>query len=231
MFIDSDDYISKDCIYKMYQQAKKEDLDILVSDYYEDHSGTLKKVDISDFEISNLRTNPSLINKINLGPCNKIYKRSLINNNHICFEEKLKYEDAPFVCLAFCVAQKIGKINDYLSYYVIHEKSETTSRNEKIFDIIKIVDKIVKTMDSYDYLDEPKINLAVMILTDYTIQTRYMYQKQIRNKFINEAFDYLYQLDNNWKKSQYLKKFPLLKRFVKTNKILTKVYCTLYPKN
>ena len=72
------------------------------------------------------------------------------------------------------------------------------------------------------------INLITMILTDYTIQQRYIKNKRIRNTFIEEAFKYLNELDPNWRKCSYLKKFNYLKRLVKTNKILTKLYCDLY---
>ena len=74
------------------------------------------------------------------------------------------------------------------------------------------------------------INIAVMVLTDYTIQQRYINDSELRNKFINMAFSYLDDLDPNWKNCNYLKKFSWLKRKVKSSKILTKVYCSIYNK-
>lgn len=228
MFIDSDDYIENDCIEKMYKKSMEDNLDILVSNFYEDRNNNITEVKLETFKTASLKEDPTIINKINLGPCNKIYKRDLIVDNNILFEEKLKYEDAPFVVKAFIKAQKIGKLDEALSHYVIHEKSETTIRDKRMFDIIEITKIIIVEMQKYNYLRTPLINIATMILTDYTIQQRYINDKKTRNKFIDTAFNTLDDLNKCWRKCEYLKKFPIIKRFFKTNRTLTKIYCNLY---
>lgn len=227
-FVDSDDYLDKHFCEKMLKKAEKDKCDIVICDYFEDQNNKLKKITFIDFKDSSLKKDPNLINFINLGPCNKIYKTSMIKENKIKFEENLKYEDAPFVIKALLSAQKIGKVNDCLTYYVIHERSETTIRDEKIFDILKITDKILQELKKVKYPKDSMINLVTMILTDYTIQQRYIKDKKIRNNFIDEAFKYLNKVDYNWRNCSYLKKFKYLKRLVKTNKVLTKLYCNLY---
>ena len=67
-----------------------------------------------------------------------------------------------------------------------------------------------------------------MILTDYTIQQRYIKNMKIRHDFINKAFNYLNNLDKNWRKCSYLHKFSKIKRIVKSNKLLTFLYCVVY---
>lgn len=228
-FIDSDDYVAPDFCEKMYNKAKRDNCDLVICDYFEDNDG-LKKIQLDNFEDSSLKDNPEIINKINLGPCNKIYKRDLFNNQKNRFEENLKYEDAPFVCRLLLSAQKISKINGCLTYYVIHNNSETTRRDKKIFDILKVTDIIVQILKEKDYMNKVTLDLVVMILTDYTIQQRYIKNRLIRNKFINEAFAYLNHLDHNWRKCSYLKKFTYFKRLIKTHKTLTKVYCSIYNK-
>ena len=121
----------------------EDNLDILVSNFYEDRNNNITEVKLETFKTASLKEDPTIINKINLGPCNKIYKRTLILDNNILFEEKLKYEDAPFVVKAFTKAQKIGKLDEALSHYVIHEKSETTIRDKRMFDIIEITKIII----------------------------------------------------------------------------------------
>ncbi len=227
-FVDSDDYLNENFCEKMLNKAITDDCDVVICDYYEDHNDDLKKINFINFPDTSLKQDPKLINFINLGPCNKIYKRDLLQKNKIKFIENLKYEDAPFVVKSLIKAKKIGKVNDYLTYYVIHEKSETTIRDEKIFDILKITDIIVKDLKNANFPNEEMINLVTMILTDYTIQQRYINDKHNRDQFINAAFNYLDNVDRNWKKCNYLKKFNYLKRLVKTNKILTKLYCDLY---
>lgn len=227
-FIDSDDYIESNFCEVMYNKAIKDKCDIVICDYFEDINNELKEIKFASFKDANLMENPEIINYINLGPCNKIYKKELFKDKNNRFVENLKYEDAPFVCRLLLSAKKIGKINKCLAHYVIHEKSETTTRDERIFDILKITDIIVKDLEKYDYMHEAMINLVVMILTDYTIQQRYIKSKSSRNKFIDMAFHYLDKLDSNWRSCNYLNKFNYLKRKVKSSKILTKLYCTIY---
>lgn len=226
-FVDSDDYLNEHFCEYMYQKAVNDDCDLVVCDFFEDRN-TLVGIKFKDFKDTNLRETPELINNINLGPCNKLYKKSLFDDKSNRFEENLKYEDAPFVVKMLLSANKIGKVNDYLTYYVIHSNSETTIRDKRMYDILEITDIIVNDLKKVDYPNDSLVSLAVMILTDYTIQQRYISDVKYRHDFINKAFKYLNNLDRKWRRCSYLKRFPSLKRYVKTSKLLTKIYCDLY---
>lgn len=226
-FVDSDDYLNEHFCEYMYQKAVNDDCDLVVCDFFEDRN-TLVGIKFKNFKDTNLRETPELINNINLGPCNKLYKKSLFDDKSNRFEENLKYEDAPFVVKMLLSANKIGKVNDYLTYYVIHSNSETTIRDKRMYDILEITDIIVNDLKKVDYPNDSLVSLAVMILTDYTIQQRYISDVKYRHDFINKAFKYLNNLDRKWRRCSYLKRFPRLKRYVKTSKLLTKIYCDLY---
>lgn len=226
-FVDSDDYLNEHFCEYMYQKAVNDDCDLVVCDFFEERN-TLVGIKFKDFKDTNLRETPELINYINLGPCNKLYKKSLFDDKSNRFEENLKYEDAPFVVKMLVSANKIGKVNDYLTYYVIHSNSETTIRDKRMYDILEITDIIVNDLKKVNYPNDSLVSLAVMILTDYTIQQRYISDVKYRHDFINKAFKYLNNLDRKWRRCSYLKRFPSLKRYVKTSKLLTKIYCDLY---
>ncbi len=226
-FVDSDDYLNEHFCEYMYQKAVNDDCDLVVCDFFEERN-TLVGIKFKDFKDTNLRETPELINYINLGPCNKLYKKSLFDDKNNRFEENLKYEDAPFVVKMLVSANRIGKVNDYLTYYVIHSNSETTIRDKRMYDILEITDIIVNDLKKVDYPNDSLVSLAVMILTDYTIQQRYISDVKYRHDFINKAFKYLNNLDRKWRKCSYLKRFTSLKRYVKTSKLLTKIYCDLY---
>lgn len=226
-FVDSDDYLNEHFCEYLYQKAVNDDCDLVVCDFFEDRN-TLVGIKFKDFKDTNLKETPELINYINLGPCNKLYKKSLFDDKSNRFEENLKYEDAPFVVKMLLSANKIGKVNDYLTYYVIHSNSETTIRDKRMYDILEITDIIVNDLKKVDYPNDSLVSLVVMILTDYTIQQRYIKDRRDRNDFINKAFKYLNNLDPKWRRCSYLKRFPRLKRFVKISKLLTKIYCDLY---
>ena len=226
-FVDSDDYLSNKFCEEMYNKAKKDNCDIVMCDFFKDVGYFKEEKFIENIDTS-LKLEPTIMNEINLGPCNKIYSRNLLINNNIFFEEELKYEDVLLVVKSFVFAKKIGKVNKCLHYYMIHNGSETTTRDERIFDILEISKKLMSFTNKYDYLKETTTNLIVLILTDYTIQTRYIANSKIRNRFIDEAFSILKNSGQSWEKALCLKKYNKITRLVKTNKLLTKLYCYIY---
>ena len=228
MFLDSDDYLEENACEILYKKIEKEKLDVVVCDFYRvvNDSKIIEK--IASFKNTSLKDNPNLLLNVNLAPWNKIYRSDLIKNNNIKFIEDLKYEDAPFVVLSLLKSKKIGKVDKTLVYYTIHEKSETTVRDERIFDIIKIVDIIRSYFKDYSWSREVIDTLTIKILVNYNIQGRNIKDKDIRNKFIDETFSYLEKNIPNYKSNIYFKERSMLKSFIEKSKVLSKLYCNLY---
>ncbi len=226
MFLDSDDYLDVTACEKLYNKATKEKLDMVVFDFYRVEE-TLKEVIIPNFENASLKQNPNLLLDINLGPCNKLISREVIIKNNTKFLENLKYEDTTFVVEVINNSKKIGKLNEFLHYYVIHSNSETTVRDERVFDIIKIVDIIRKYLKEKEFT-EVVDKLTVRILTNYTIQQRVQKDKKVAIRFINEAFKYLQENVSDYKNNKYYENRGMLRRTIEKNKLLTKSYCSIY---
>jgi len=228
MFLDSDDYMSKDECELLYNKCIEEDLDMSICDFYRVYTKETIEVKTINFESSSLEENPEIINE-NLNPWAKLYSKKMLIDNNVKFVEDLKYEDAPFVIEALCNAKKIGKVDKCLHYYVIHNNSETTVRDEKCFDIIKIVDKIRKYTKDKEYLKEKIDKLTVRILTNYTVQQRNQKNKKTAMKFIDEAFNYLEKEVPDYKNNKYYENRGI-KKIIEKNKMITKTYCKLYRK-
>lgn len=228
MFVDSDDYIDKNMAKLMFDKAFSNSLDMVVCDYYKVINNENIEEKLPSFKQTTLKNSPNLLCDINLSPWNKIYKTSLIKDNNIKFVENLKYEDAPFVIEALDKANKVGKVNKCLNYYVIHGNSETTVRDKRVFDILKIIDKIRKYFKDKDYIKESLDKLTVRIITNYTIQQRVQKDKKIGMQFIEESFKYLKQEVPDYKNNKYYQNRSVLKRVIEKNKILTKAYVYLY---
>lgn len=225
-FIDSDDYVREDFISKMYNYSKENNLDLCVCDYVnvDEEGNKLKEFNLSDFCITNYEENNKILCEINLAPWNKLYKKDMLVKNKIEFSETLKYEDLSFVALSIKNSKKIGKINEQLNYYTIHNNSETTTRDKRVFDIFKQLDIVRDEYKSGKYLDE----LTVSVLLNYTIQQRYQIDKDTQSKFIDDAFKYLNDNNIDYKHSEYIKNRSFLKRLIEKNKFITKIYCKIY---
>ncbi len=225
MFLDSDDFLEKDACEKLYNKAETYGLDVVICDFYKIFdNGNTEEVRIPTFRPTSLKDNPKILNEY-LAPWAKIYKRNLIVKNEIKFIENLKYEDAPFVLEALDKAKKIGKLDECLNYYAIHDNSETTVRDKKVFDILKIIEIIRQYFKNKEYIKEELDKLTVRMLTNYTIQQRYQEDKKIGTKFIDEAFAYMKKEIPDYKSNKYYKNRSLLKRTIEKNKFLTKIYC------
>lgn len=228
MFVDSDDYIEKNACEKMYNKAVNENLDVVLCDFYKEYdNGNIEEIHTNSFNNSSLKENPNIITDY-LCPWAKIYDRKLIIDNNIKFVENLKYEDAPFVIKALCTAKKIGKIDECLNYYLIHDNSETTVRDKKCFDILQIIDIIRNYTSNFDYLKEKIDELTVRIITNYTIQQRQQSSQETAMDFIDKAFDYLKEEVPDYKNNKYYIGRSIVKRTIEKNRLLTKLYITIY---
>ena len=223
-FIDSDDYVDKEYLEKLYNKISKENLDIVVCNYIElnEESNIEKKVKIKAFDNTTIDKNPELLLSINKSPWNKIYRKSILEN--IKFPTDLKYEDTEFLCKAL-YNSKIGYVDEYLNYYVIHTNSETTTMDKRVFDILNIIDNIRKFYEnSNDYIKEYIDKMSLQILTTYTIQQRYQKDKKLAKEFINKAFNYMEKNISNFKRNSYFKDRGI-KGIIEKNKVLTLIYC------
>lgn len=229
MFCDSDDYYEKDACEKMFNKANEEKLDLVICDFFINHeNGNITEERLPSFVNTPLKKKTSLIRTINLSPWNKIYLTKFIKDNNIKFEETLKYEDAPFVVEALIKANKIGKIDECFMHYLVHDNSETTIRDRRCFDIIKIVDIIREKCKNKEYLQEDLKKWMVRVITNYTIQQRYQVNKKDGMEFIDEAFNYMKKHIPDYKNNKYYESRGFLRRTIEKNKILTKIYCKIY---
>ena len=229
MFIDSDDYITENACEELYLKAKTSKADIVVCDFYKVYDNKKQEeIKLPSFKTTSLKDNPNILIDINLAPWNKLYKTSLIKENNIKFVEGIKYEDAPFVAEALDKSNKIAKLDKCLNYYVIHGNSETTVRDERVFDILKIVDLIRTYFKDKKYTKEVVDKLTVRIITNYTIQQRNQKVKKVGMKFIDEAFEYLKKEVPDYKHNKYYETRGIIRRTIEKNKLLSKIYCKMY---
>lgn len=227
-FIDSDDYVDITFAEKMYNHAINNNLDLVICDYYNFYkNGTKEIIKLPKFNNTNIKNNKDILININYGPCNKLYKKELIKD--IKYNENIKYEDMPFVLESIKKAKNIGKLNEALNYFLVDNKSETTIRDKKIFDIFKVLDIIKKLYKEQEY-KETISTVIIKTLTNYNIQQRYQKDKCIRNNFIDKAFEYMKEYDKNFKNNNYFKNRNILKSIIEKNKLLTKIYCAIYNK-
>ena len=235
-FLDSDDWVKLDMYEKMYKKAKLESLDLVICNYDKkkmDNDGNFSKIEndyvIPEYSVTCLKSTPELLLTVNMGPTNKLYKKTLLKN--IRFPIDLKYEDMIVIVKSLANSKRIGFVKESLVYYLVHSKSETTVMDKRVFDIFKITDlalEFLKKQKYYSKISEYVEAFVIRNIFRYTLQQKNQKSRALRRKFIDEAFNYL---DNNfpkWRNNKIWKKRNAFKRLIESNKSLTKLYCDLF---
>lgn len=139
-FVDSDDYITQDCVAKCVQALLEKDLDIVVHNikhFYEEN----KSFKQGEF-LQNLRQN-TYESGLKLLKENKLYsfyfawqglfKASILNRYALRFTEGIYHEDHDFGTLLFCLAGKISYTNEPLYIYRQRANSIITAQKNTDF--------------------------------------------------------------------------------------------------
>lgn len=121
IFIDSDDYMNSGLLSTCYEKMEEEKSDLLVfaANQYDMKSGETKFMPWSLREnrcpenrpFSPCEMSQYLFNAFQSWPWNKMYRRSLVEDNEIMFQEIPRTNDMKFVYTALALADKISIIN------------------------------------------------------------------------------------------------------------------------
>lgn len=227
-FVDSDDYVSEEYCERFYEFAEKNGLDFIHANMYLEKPEGLVSTRYSTFEPATLEENPEIITKVSFGPCGKMFKTEIIKEHEIKFEEKLKYEDLPFVAKAI-KHSKCGFLEGNYYYYVIHESSQTTTSTRRNFDIFKILDIVNRYYQFKPYDEIEGINVMNVIWQIYMF--RDATDTRLRNEFISKGFDYLDINFPNWRRNKYFKRDETtLTHFIRSHKLVSMIYYTMWNK-
>lgn len=227
LFFDSDDSMNSKMCEELYNYAEENNLDIVNSDYYtlNEETGAKKYISTYDFTISSLKSDSDIFYKINYGPV-KLFKRDLIERYKIKFPTDLKYEDIPFVAKALLNSERIGTVKKPLYNYTIRTGSQQMTVDFKVFDLFDSLNIVNELAKEFNFLPrEVLVSLNVYNITTFMLKQKYQKDKRIKKQFIDEAFKYLNNLEPNWRKSKFIKEQSFMKKVVKTNKFLIKLFC------
>lgn len=227
-FVDSDDYVDRDMYDAYYQFAKVNHLDFVTAHNYKVEEDKVKRFPSSYFEIASLKEDPTILIKLEYGPCNKLIRRDLIKKHNLSFREDKKYEDMPFVVKCLFFAKKVGHLDQEYYYYCIHSSSETTTMDKKVYDMFDIMDEVNGLLKKEPYLKQELEMLNIRQFTRYMLQQKYQKDQKIGQEFIEDGYKYLDTNFPNWRKNKYYKEQPILKRVIKSHKPLLKMYCAIF---
>lgn len=212
-FLDGDDWLSPKTFEILVEKAEKDNLELLLFRnivFYEEprEFGFESYYDMefmNGFEnkvFNHKDLDKTKLFKIPNAPWNKFYLKSFLDENNIRFpNENLIHEDNPFFYKAITSAKKVSLINEYLHNRRRRPDSIMTLNNERVFDNIdimyKVMDVFFEDKELYEYYKKE-------ILT-------YIFSSTFKGKydFIDEKFkdEFFKEVQNAYK--VYIKDYGL----------------------
>lgn len=214
-FVDSDDYVQPNMFELLYRAAMEKQADIVCCDYCRVMS---KKINNKSFGNARIREEDAFDRSIYDTTLlfdevpylwNKIFKASIIQDNHITFHKELRiYEDLVFTYTAFLYADKISNVNQVLYNYIVYRSDSLTfSFSEKRFDLFLASHMLLSAYDDCGVLDARMRDalLYVILKHIYVILERptHWREKALKWKYCTQVFDFLEREFPGWQQNNY----------------------------
>lgn len=200
-FIDSDDYIDKNALKKMYDKAKKENLDIVVCDsinVYEDgrEEHIHSNIHYSSDDCKNYVIAPPMA-------CIRIYKKEIFNT--VTFKEGIFYEDLELIPSLISLTKKVGFLEEGLYYYFQRSGSimKQSKFSTKLLDIFTVLESVKNKIDNKIYNDELEYLYITHLLR--TASLRFLDYKNSK-EYLDKIIDIMKTEFPNYQKNPYFKK-------------------------
>jgi len=201
-FVDSDDYVDLTMFEKLYNKAKKEDSDIVECDLYWVYPNE-SKLDIANY----YDNKKDIMYNIRVMVCNKIFKRDILSKNDILFPVGIRYEDIVFTYKLLPYIKNISYVDEPFYYYIQRGSSLSNEQNAKVRDIFEGFDIIRKYYkdNKLKYNTELEYLNIKLLLGSSFLRILGIRDKELRNKILNENWEYLNKHYPNWKNNSHLK--------------------------
>jgi glycosyltransferase involved in cell wall biosynthesis len=229
-FVDSDDFVVETMLEELYTKAKKDDLDIVTSDfywYYSDDNKTLS----SDGPYDSIN---EMLTKMFATLWNKLYKTDFVKRTGISFPVGYRYEDASFLykLLTKTSISKVGYINKPFVYYVQREGSITHTHNDRVKDMIYVFEDLHSFYDENKngYDAELEYLFIKFFLGNSFLRSVQIKDRKDRDYTVNLGFKVLNDNFPQWRKNIYLREYKNLKHlyFRSVNKVTFSIYKNLF---
>ena len=203
-FLDSDDWLVKETLEMLYNQCENNNLDLVMFKsivfYNENYNFDYEKyydMNFMDgyegkiFNHSDLK--PEDVFNLPVGPCNKLYKKSLLDENNIRFpNQHLIQQDNPFFFKVITSAQRVSTMNKYFYNRRRRPGSVMSSLGDKrLFSRLVVADLLVKYfLTDVELYNRYKKYLLQRVSRHLTNDA----YRMIRDEYKQEMFDAIHDL-------------------------------------
>lgn len=212
-FVDSDDYLREDFLSLCIPKMQKENLDLLLTDFYYDYESG-KKVPVKarkglceDAKKEALLASPMA--------WMRLYRKSILEN--VRFVKGIYYEDLEMTPETVLLADKVGFLDESVYYYYQREGSimRQDAFNKKFLDIFKVLDRVYEKFEEKGALEEYREEIEYLFIEHLfrsaALRFASLTERKMLFPLLKKAVEEKFPC---WKKNPYLKKSSLFFRTV-----------------
>ena len=171
-FVDSDDVIDLTMFEKMVDSAEKHASDIVSCGkvYVDVSTGEQQRVRIPKYEVldGNARTNPSIVKRVGPLMCDKIFRRSLIEDHCIRMDSGFSHaEDFLFISRCKLYTNCVSAVGEPLYQYNIGNPNSISGGNARILDIPRVCQRVIDLYSQEGIFESTKKQLLYVFLGYY----------------------------------------------------------------
>ena len=216
-FVDADDWLEKDAIYRLYYIILRENVDIVRGNFFfENENGIYDygKLDVlKDLRIekNNLNEKNMLIKKIFKGEIRAyvwllLLKRELLVNNNILFKQDIPYMEDTIFYIELILSNSSLFMADEKTYHYFYNNNSATKSPKKlkvnIDSVLSVTEIIIEMLNKKNKKLLQDINLwcnncFVIIMNNFfriyklQVESNYQIKKEISEICDNELFQYI----------------------------------------
>ena len=203
-FVDSDDYVELGMFHLMYQQASRDHADVVECDFVWEYS-TKEREDVG----KPYQVGKEMLRFVRVMACNKIYRRTMIEEAKAHFAVGLKYEDILFTYQYVPYVKKVSFIRLPFYHYVQRPNSLANHQTIRVREIYQVLDQVWDFYREQQLFEEYYTELEYLciryILGSSFKRASRIQEKEDRKVVLDEGWNYLNTHFPDWKKNDYLK--------------------------
>lgn len=205
-FCDADDILPEDSLEVRLLTAEKYDADLVIANMEFNEpggGGTIKaldrlteKADINPFDEDLIMTG---------SPCNKLFRRKLIEDNKLRFHNIARAEDFLFCLMSFGLCERICGCNKVVYHYerraFWEDSSLTQQQNMSILnDVFESQDRCIEAINANYERHRNRLNAEDAVglealETSFRRMRSALYLRFVRTNFLNEIYRYIWTTD------------------------------------
>ena len=206
LFVDSDDYIHKTMVEKLYHALKEYNADasvcgmMLFTDRDQKAETTFHYDELAIHKLYNISSDKELLTNLWPSAVNKLFSLAKIREYNIRFKERILYEDHTFFYEYFLKSDNFAYIKEPLYFYrkarPLSITSGVTGRENEIFKIIGYISDIFNNNFCKQVADRLSMKIAIRLL--YERRWVFVSHDYAYYKYLKEVSQYLSKYDKNY---------------------------------